>query len=175
MTGFIALLPLSNLRALGLSSCDKITDKAADTLAKMTSLEALGSAGTKIGDAGVARLAALKDLNSIDLGSTNVTDRGVASLATPAETRQSRAFRRSCHGRLPWRPGTPDRAPCARTSTKPTSIWPVADDFVRYASRVHPHSVVAAVRMMAKPAYRRRRRDGVRCRQGAKRFRSYGI
>ena len=42
-----ALLPLSNLRTLSLNDCDKITDKAADTLAKMTSLESLWLGGTK--------------------------------------------------------------------------------------------------------------------------------
>jgi len=59
----------------------KVTDAAADTLAKMTSLERLHLENTKVSDAGIAKLAALQKLEYLNLYGTKTTDAGIAKLA----------------------------------------------------------------------------------------------
>lgn len=59
----------------------QITDAAAGTLAKMTSLERLHLENTKVTDAGIAKLAALQKLEYLNLYGTKVTDGGIAKLA----------------------------------------------------------------------------------------------
>lgn len=59
----------------------KVTDAAAETLAKMTSLERLHLENTKVTDAGLGKLAALQKLEYLNLYGTKTTDAGVAALA----------------------------------------------------------------------------------------------
>ena len=59
----------------------KVTDAAADTLAKMSSLERLHLENTQISDAGLAKLAALQKLAYLNLYGTKTTDSGIAKLA----------------------------------------------------------------------------------------------
>lgn len=59
----------------------KVTDAAADTLAKMTALERLHLENTKISDAALAKLASLQKLGYLNLYGTKVTDAGLAKLA----------------------------------------------------------------------------------------------
>lgn len=59
----------------------KVTDAAADTLAKMTSLERLHLENTKVTDAGIAKLAVLQKLEYLNLYGTKTTDSGIAKLA----------------------------------------------------------------------------------------------
>ncbi|TDU73212.1 leucine rich repeat (LRR) protein [Prosthecobacter fusiformis] len=59
----------------------KVTDKAADTLAKMTALERLHLENTKVSDTGLAKLAVLQNLEYLNLYGTKTTDAGIAKLA----------------------------------------------------------------------------------------------
>lgn len=60
----------------------QVTDAAADTLAKMTSLERLHLENTKVSDAALAKLAALQTLEYLNLYGTKTTDAGIAKLAS---------------------------------------------------------------------------------------------
>lgn len=60
----------------------QITDAAADTLAKMASLERLHLENTKVTDAGIAKLGALPALEYLNLYGTKTTDGGIAKLST---------------------------------------------------------------------------------------------
>lgn len=60
----------------------QITDAAADTLVKMTSLERLHLENTKVTDAGIAKLGALPALEYLNLYGTKATDGGIAKLST---------------------------------------------------------------------------------------------
>ena len=59
----------------------QVTDAAATTLAKMTSLERLHLENTKFSDAGIAQLASLQKLEYLNLYGTKTTDAGVTKLA----------------------------------------------------------------------------------------------
>jgi hypothetical protein len=59
----------------------QVTDAAAATLAKMTSLERLHLENTKLSDAGLAQLASLQKLEYLNLYGTKTTDAGIAKLA----------------------------------------------------------------------------------------------
>lgn len=59
----------------------KVTDAAADTLAKMTSLERLHLENTKVSDASLSKLATLQKLEYLNLYATKTTDAGIAALA----------------------------------------------------------------------------------------------
>lgn len=59
----------------------QVTDAAADTLAKMTTLERLHLENTKVSDTGLAKLAALQSLEYLNLYGTKTTDAGIAKLA----------------------------------------------------------------------------------------------
>ncbi|MBB5039249.1 c-type cytochrome domain-containing protein [Prosthecobacter dejongeii] len=59
----------------------KVTDAAAETLSKMSSLERLHLENTKVTDAGLAKLASLQKLEYLNLYGTKTTDAGIAKLA----------------------------------------------------------------------------------------------
>lgn len=59
----------------------KVTDAAADTLAKMSSLERLHLENTKVTDVGLAKLATLQKLEYLNLYGTKTTDAGISKLA----------------------------------------------------------------------------------------------
>lgn len=78
----LALLePIANQIVWVDLSRSKVTDAAADTLAKMTALERLHLENTKITDATLGKLAALQKLEYLNLYGTKTTDAGIASLA----------------------------------------------------------------------------------------------
>lgn len=83
--GLKHLAPLKNLTYLNLCWPDQkkggvISDKGLETLARMTSLEALDLRATQVTDTGLAKLRALPRLKHLKLGNTAITDQGLANL-----------------------------------------------------------------------------------------------